>query len=84
MSDYTSTPADTELPLFTAAKQAAGLVEPSSPRALGAVMQHGVKEGWIGQMATTHGIVSRPSGRSNGQLKRVWKSLIYLGQTSAK
>lgn len=54
----------------------AGLGEPKSPRALGAVMQHAVKEGWIEPITTEFGDVCRPSVRSNCQMKRVWLSRI--------
>jgi hypothetical protein len=57
---------------------AAGLVEPSSPRALGAVMQHAARQGWMRQITSKKfdGVLARPSIRSNGQLKPVWRSNI--------
>ena len=54
-----------------------GLIEPVSLRALGSVMTHALKEGWIVQMNHNGYICSRPSVRSNGQLKAVWISKIF-------
>lgn len=54
-----------------------GLSRPPSPRALGSVMQEAAKLGWMRQMHVPHGIVCRPSARSNGTPKPVWESLIY-------
>lgn len=53
-----------------------GLREPKSPRALGAVMQHAVKEGWIEPIKCGEDYVARPSVRSNMQLKPLWRSRI--------
>ena len=55
----------------------AGLREPKSPRALGAVIQEAARKGWIEEIKTPDGVAARPSRRSNMQLKRVWKSLAY-------
>lgn len=55
----------------------AGLRPPSSPRALGAVMQEAVKRGWMEKITTPEGwIAAKPSVRSNMQLKPVWRSLL--------
>ena len=55
----------------------AGLDKPSSPRALGAVMQHAVKEGWISELTYNGCVLAKPSVASHMQLKRVWKSEVY-------
>jgi len=61
----------------------AGLNEPASPRALGAVVQHASRSGWCVQVKTPEGFVAaRPSVRSNMQLKPVWKSRLYVGPTA--
>lgn len=57
----------------------AGLERPASPRALGHVIQHAAKLGWIGEIRHVNGIVAKPSNSSNRQLKRVWESLLYTG-----
>ena len=53
-----------------------GLREPSSPRALGAVIQEASRRGWIEEIQTPEGVAARPSRRSNMQLKRVWRARI--------
>lgn len=53
-----------------------GLKQPSSPRALGAVMQFAVKEGWMVEQKHDGCILAKPSKASNMQLKRVWKSTL--------
>lgn len=53
-----------------------GLKKPNSPRALGAVMQHAVKEGWLVEQKVNGCVLARPSVRSNMQLKRVWRSTL--------
>jgi hypothetical protein len=55
-----------------------GLSRPDSPRALGAVIQHARKEGWMAEQAVDGCILARPSKSSNMQLKRVWMSLICI------
>lgn len=58
----------------------AGLAAPVSPRALGAVMKHAARSGWMEPIESNlfgvPGEVCRPSVRSHGQLKRVWRSLL--------
>ena len=54
-----------------------GLSRPDSPRALGAVIQHAQKEGWIKEQTVNGCVLARPSTSSNMQLKRVWVSLIF-------
>lgn len=53
-----------------------GLRLPDSPRALGAVIQHARKEGWMEEQTADGCILARPSKSSNMQLKRVWMSRI--------
>lgn len=53
------------------------LSKPPSPRALGAVMQHAARKGWMEQQKVGGCILARPSKASNGQLKAEWQSLIY-------
>jgi len=61
----------------------AGLAEPKSPRALGAVIQHASRFGWCVQVKTADGcIAARPSVRSNMQLKPVWRSQLFSGATA--
>ena len=55
----------------------AGLQEPTSPRALGAVMQEAAKRNWITAIRAHGGTVARPSTRSNMQLKPLWKSELF-------
>ena len=55
----------------------AGLQEPNSPRALGAVMQAAAKRNWITAIRAHGGTVARPSTRSNMQLKPIWRSELY-------
>lgn len=62
--------------LFVDALWEAGLRRPNSPRALGAVMQHARKKGWMEEQEVNGCILARPSASSNMQLKRVWKSRI--------
>ena len=62
--------------LFVDSLWKAGLRRPSSPRALGAVMQHARREGWMEEQESNGCILARPSATSNMQLKRVWKSRI--------
>ena len=57
----------------------AGLREPKSPRALGAVIQNAVRNEWIEEIWTRDGVAARPSKRSNMQLKRVWRSQLCRG-----
>ena len=64
--------------LFVDDLWADGLAEPISPRALGAVMLYAARKGWLSHQETLSGdIIARPSVRSNGQLKAVWKSNLY-------
>lgn len=64
--------------LFTDDLWSAGLPEPRSPRALGAVLQAAARKRWMEEQRTPAGnIAARPSARSNGQLKRVWKSNLF-------
>jgi len=68
----------THATLFVDDLWAAGLPEPKSPRALGAVLQMAIREKWMEEQRTADGYVAaRPSTRSNGQLKRVWRSLLH-------
>ena len=62
-----------------------GLTEPDSARALGAVIQHAAREGWMrqkrvrrvrGDLVVEMDYVARPSVRSNMSLKPVWESLL--------
>lgn len=55
----------------------AGLQEPASSRALGAVIQYAAAQNWIRKQFSHGLILSRPSTRSNLQLKPVWKSNLY-------
>lgn len=55
-----------------------GLDEPSSPRALGSVIQHAAKAEWITEQQVNGAILAQPSIRSNGQLKRIWKSELFI------
>lgn len=55
----------------------AGLDRPKSPRALGAVMQHAIREHWITPMVERGYVLAKPSRNSNMQLKPVWRSAIY-------
>lgn len=58
----------------------AGLIEPVSPRALGAVISQAARNGWsVPLLGTSHGVTGQlylPSKASNGQGKRVWRSLL--------
>lgn len=67
----------THAELFVDDLWTAGLIEPRSPRALGAVIQEAVKRGWIKEQALANGVLAKPSVRSNLQLKRVWRSLLF-------
>ena len=65
--------------LFVDDLWSAGLQEPSSPRALGAVLQHAARDNWMSEQVDEEGhILAHRSTRSNGQLKRVWKSEIFV------
>lgn len=65
----------------------AGLDRPESPRALGAVIQRVAGEGHMEQITLTvdyrslpgvvTAVAARPSKASNGQLKPLWRSLMY-------
>ena len=57
----------------------AGLPEPSSGRALGAVIQTAARNGWIEQATHDGMILARPSIRSHLSLKPVWRSCIHAG-----
>lgn len=59
-----------------------GLLQPDSPRGLGAVIQQAVREGWISEQIHAGCVLARPSVRSNMQLKRTWLSNIYQGKTA--
>lgn len=53
----------------------AGLQEPKSPRGLGLVIQHAARNGWMEKITAGEDMVCcRPSVRSNGQMKAVWRS----------
>lgn len=58
----------------------AGLTTPDSPRALGAVISQAARHGWSTPLlGTSHGVTGQlylPSKNSNGQGKRVWRSLL--------
>lgn len=56
----------------------AGLSKPSSPRALGAVIQTVHRKGWIKEMKHNGMICALPSVNSNMQLKRVWQAVRYI------
>ena len=57
----------------------AGLPVPTSKRALGHVIQWFARYGYIESQVTDNDeILARPSTASNGQLKRVWKSNLYV------
>lgn len=47
-------------------------------RALGPVMQRAARNGWC-----VRTMAGRPSARSHGSPKPVWRSLIYAGQVAA-
>tara|TARA_R110002153_G_scaffold171440_1_gene324287 strand:+ start:703 stop:1035 length:333 start_codon:yes stop_codon:yes gene_type:complete len=64
--------------LFVDDLWAAGLPRPTSPRALGSVLQQASRAGWMTKKtADTGEILAMPSAASNGQLKAVWKSELY-------
>lgn len=69
----------THATLFVDDLWSAGLEEPTSPRALGAVMLTAQRRGWMAEYRHGEWIYARPSVRSNGQLKRVWRSHLYAG-----
>ena len=56
-----------------------------SGRALGAVIRHAARQGWITKQHATNGqpqdIVCRPSTRSNLSPKPVWLSTLYRSET---
>lgn len=57
----------------------AGLPATSSPKGLGAVMQHAVRSNWMEPITTPGGYTAAlPSARSHQQLKPVWRSLIFV------
>lgn len=60
----------------------AGLEEPESLRALGAVIKKAADEGWMQRIRAGEDYRARPSKRSNMQLKPVWRSLIYRKPTA--
>ena len=51
----------------------------SSPRALGAVVMRAKAAGWMTQATHDGCVLARPSVRSNGQLKAVWRSHLFDG-----
>ena len=56
----------------------AGLSVPVSQRALGGVMQHVIRSGWVTKIVTTEGYTAAmPSMSSNQQLKPVWRSMLF-------
>lgn len=55
----------------------AGLSRPASPRALGHVLQLAARSEYMAEQREGDCILARPSKSSNGQLKRVWRSLIF-------
>ncbi len=55
----------------------AGLSKPTSPRALGAIIQSAVRRGWIREIKHNGMVCALPSVNSNMQLKRVWESICY-------
>ena len=63
--------------LFVDDLWAAGLEEPQSPRALGAVIKTAQARHWIEELRRGDLILAKPSTRSNMQLKRVWKSRLH-------
>jgi len=67
---------ETHETMFTDDLWKAGLERPVSPRALGAVIQHARKNGWIEEIRAFGGVVARESVSSNMALNRIWKSLL--------
>jgi hypothetical protein len=63
--------------LFTDDLWLAGLREPASPRALGAVLATASRHGWMSKHMVGNSILARPSTASNGQLKAVWQSRLF-------
>lgn len=63
---------------------AAGLIEPESLRAFGAVLAAAARNGWMEKIPVGVGgaVMARPSVRSHGQLKPVWRSLVFEGGSS--
>lgn len=63
--------------LFVDDLWAAGLIEPVSPRALGAVLGRAARDGWMEPITTDDGYLAcRRSVRSHMTPKIVWRSLL--------